>query len=434
MSAPNQRTRTKPQHRDPYVIRESRARTLDTLYTKWCKNERKGEAILNMSAGELQKFGVPGIEISDSLMTEFRIILANIAGEPMLAKKFSDAVRDGESPLGEAVSLKNAQAYKWAKDELLKQHHQNLTDESGMLDFIKGRSMDLSRDIYSCFLNEMIVEDEIGSVDESDAEGGGTENRLRQIINGDYEGEFFKINIFPFNRIGLEIKNDAIRTTIKDIVVISMGIMNQLAKLILDYLTIYINSTKPVQMIYAFYGFLNKLANSDEFGMLLSLIIRTCAPYFSLQPPKDEPTHGLLLYRGLIIFLLQLANSPLGLPLGGGDVKESGLDRGYKMFQALLNKDQADPLYRSIMEDENCNIAWNAWLTHVTYAIFRHNSKGSGVFLQSDDVRMDLDVIPEGARSKKKKTRRRRKSKGKNSTKGKKKKGKKKTRRGRKKK
>ena len=122
------------------------------------------------------------------------------------------------------------------------------------------------------------------------------------------------------------------------------------------------------------------------------------------------------------------------------------------------------------MEDENCNTAWNAWLTNVTYAIFRNNSKGSNVFLQSDVPLLERDVRGRGAdlsgertrgamtrdvemglehesddetgsaaspigQSKKKKTRRRRKSKGKNSTKGKKKKGKRKqTKRGRKKK
>ena len=429
--------RKKPRMKGPH------ATTLDEVYIEWCRSRKMGESILNMTVEELKKLGVQEIEISPSLMTEYEQILT--PGGRVLVTRFSDAL--SVSPL-EGVSLENAKAYKTAKDNLLKGHKniQTLTNERNMLKFIKGESMVLSREINRCFLNEKIVEEaKTESVDESVAKEGilqRTIDLLDKIMNDKYDDDFYLINIFPFNSIGLQINKDAIEVASKKFAGISVDIIKGLAKLISDYLIGYIKSTTPVQKIYAFYGFLNKLANSDGLEMLLSLVIKVCVPYFSLKPGVDEPTHGLLLYRGLIIFLLQLANSTPGLDdlAGDGveDVKEVGLDRGYKMFQAILTKDQTDPLYRLIIADDDCNTAWNAWLTNVTYAIFRNNSKGSGVFLQSD-VHMDLEpegaAQPiEGALSKKKKTRRRRKSKGKNSTKGKKKKGKKKTKRGRKKK
>lgn len=453
--------RTKTRMEDPIS-----AANLDAVYTEWCRRENKGGHILTMTVEKLKELGVQEIEISPSLMAEYEAILAKIAKEPRMVKRNSEALGPGETPL-KGVSLENAKAYKRAKDILLKGHKniQNLTDESKMLEFIKGESMDLSRDIYSCFLNETIVEEaETGAVALSDKNSilQRTINLLDKITKDEYDDDFFPINIFPFNHIGLAIKKDAIKAAGTEIAGITVDIIKRLAGLILGYLIGYIKSTTVIQRMYAFYGFLNKLANSDGLEMLLSLVIRACAPYFSLKPVANEPTHGLLLYRGLIIFLLQLANSPPG---GAEDVKEPGLNRGYEMFQAILTKNPT-PLYRSIMADENCNTAWNAWLTNVTYAIFRNNSKGSDVFLQSDvpllerDVRgrgadlsgertsgamtrdVEMGLEPESdnetgvAQSKKKKTRRRRKSKGQNSTKGKKKKGKKRkqTRRGRKKK
>ena len=449
-------------------------RSLDAVYTAWCRIGNKGGDILIKTVEKLKELGVQEIEISQSLMREFKQTLTR--GGIAMVTRLSGPVSEREDPvLGEKVSLENARAYKTAKDKLLEGHGDiiKLTNEGKMLEFIKGESMGLSREINICFLNEKIVDEaETGSVDESDAEEGIPKriiNLLDKIITDKYDDDFYPIDIFPFNRIGLEIKKDAIRAAGTEIAGITENIIKGLAILIQDYLIGYIKSTTPIKKIYAFYGFLNKLANSDGLEMLLSLLIKAVAPYFSLKSGADEPTHGLLLYRGLIIFLLQLANSPPG---GAEDVKEFGLNRGYEMFQTMLTKEPPD-LYKRIIADDDCNTAWNAWLTNVTYAIFRNNSKGSGVFLQSDvpllergvrgrgapgamtrDVEMGLEpesddetgsaappigsaAPPPIARSKKKKTRRRRKSKGPNSTKGKqKRKGKKRkqTKRGRKKK
>ena len=386
----DRRERTKTRMENPIS-----AANLDAVYNEWCRSENKGEHILTMTVEKLKELGVQEIEISPSLMKEYEEILAKIVREPMLVKRNSEAL--SVSPL-EGVSLENAKAYKMAKDILLKGHKniQNLTDESKMLEFIKGESMALSRDIYRCFLNERIVEEaETGTVALSDKKSilQRTINLLGKIIKDEYDDDFVPIDIFPFNLIGLEIKKDAIKAVGKEIAGITVDIIKGLARLIQDYLIGYIKSTTPIKKMYAFYGFLNKLANSDGLEMLLSLVIRACAPYFSLKPVATGPTHGLLLYRGLIIFLLQLANSTPG---GAEDVKEDGLNRGYEMFQAILTK-QPTPLYRSIMADENCNIAWNAWLTNVTYAIFRNNSKGSGVFLQSDVPLLERNVRGRGA-------------------------------------
>ena len=153
--------RTKTRMEDPIS-----AANLDVVYTKWCLSGNKGEHILIMTVEKLKELGVQEIEISPSLMKEYEEILVKIVREPMLVKRNSEALGPGETPL-KGVSLENAKAYKMAKDILLKGHKniQNLTNESKMLEFIKGESMDLSRDIYRCFLNERIVEEaETGAV------------------------------------------------------------------------------------------------------------------------------------------------------------------------------------------------------------------------------------------------------------------------------
>jgi hypothetical protein len=472
---------------------------LNTLYTNWCTLEGKGESILEMTARKLKEDGFQDIEISLPLMTEFNYVLANIVRKPNLVKSYSDALSRDEFPLGKEVSLENAKLYKTEKDKLLTRHRilVNQGNANEMLIFIKDESISLSENINRCFLNERIVEGtslQPVALEDRDANIESTIKILSNIVLNKHTDDYYPIDIFPFNRIGLAIKQDAIKTTINGIasvlVVKTVAIIKKLIGFISDYLTGYIESTTTYQKMYALYGFLNKLANSDGLEILLSLLIGACAPYFSLKPREKEHTHGLLLYRGLIIFLLQLANSTPGLTLGGGDgdVKEDGLNRGYDMFQVILNKDPGDPLYRRIMRDGKCNTALNAWLTNFIYANFRYanfnNSKGNAIILpdvplaergsrgrgadlsgsntsqsrtseaanleqhqqqaeasrmaddDGDDM-MDDEVILfappiEGAQSKKKKTRRRRKSKGKNSTKGKKKKGKKKTRRGRK--